>query len=118
MEKKKYNKLVINLIIIAYLLVFSGLLLLQIWIEITGSGFSLASSIYWMILIGWIGLILKYKLRESFSLTIAFVLFAAAAIFTTLGFISIGETIMRLSLIGWMIGIVQSVINYEKKGNF
>lgn len=68
---------------------------------------------YWwlLILIVFLGLNLHFK--SKIYLFAAFILFFASAVVTVNGFKEVGELIMRISFIGWIVGIVQSAIEYK-----
>lgn len=67
---------------------------------------------YWGILIIWIIAIKSFKKDSGVSLKIAFVLFSVAAILTIFNLRDIAEPIMRVSFIGWIIGIFQALREY------
>lgn len=68
--------------------------------------------LYFWILFGWIFLILVHKLKSRFTLAIAFILFSISALLTTVNLQIFAETIMRISLIGWMMGLIQALFEY------
>lgn len=70
--------------------------------------------VYWIILIVWILLIKILKKDSGKSLLVAFSLFLVAAILTVLNLQNLAEPIMRVSLIGWIIGIFHALIEYKK----
>lgn len=67
---------------------------------------------YWILLIVWIAIIWILKKDSGFSLLIAFSLFLISATLTVFNFRNLAETIMRVSLIGWLIGIFQALTEY------
>lgn len=69
--------------------------------------------IYWAILVIWIIAIWVLKKNSGFSLLLAFVLFIISATLTVLTFRNLAEPIMRVSLIGWIVGIFQALIEYR-----
>lgn len=69
--------------------------------------------IYWAILVIWIIAIWGLKKNSGFSLLLAFVLFIISATLTVLTFRNLAEPIMRVSLIGWIVGIFQALIEYR-----
>lgn len=71
-----------------------------------------ASLIYLWILGICIATIWLFKLSSSPILLLSFGLFILAAILTTVGITSTAEIIMRLSLIGWLIGFIQASYEY------
>lgn len=114
MEKtQKSLKLIKYSLMAFYLVWFIALLFLQVWSYIVGSGISFSSLIYWTILLGWLYLIWKFRLTSSFSFKIGLGLFVIAALFTILRLLWLGETIMRLSFIGFLIGIIQALLEYR-----
>lgn len=70
---------------------------------------------YWAILIIWILIIKVLRWDSGVSLKIAFVLFLISAALTVLTLSSVAETVMRVSFIGWLIGIFQALIEYIKQ---
>lgn len=114
MEKKKAIRVIKPILAFFYFLVFIGLLLLQVWLRLSGSGISMESLIYWWILIGWVLAIINFKWKSSVSLVPAFLFFAFGAALVTVGLDGIAEKVMRISFLGWMVGIVQALVEYRK----
>lgn len=115
MEKTKIIKLGQFIGIILYLLLFIGLLIIQSLSLIFVSSLSVSSYIYWMIFLGWIFLIFKFRWKSSLSLLSAFILFIIAAILAIFRLNTAAETVMRVSFIGWMVGIGQALLEYRKE---
>lgn len=69
---------------------------------------------FWWILIGWIFLIYSFKFKSKPIFAISFILFLFSALLTTINLQSFAETIMRISFIGWIIGLVRALIEYKK----
>lgn len=114
MEKKKnLRKIKVAATVIISMTLF-GLLVLQIWITYSGLSSMHSALMYWPILFGWILLILIHKLKSNISLVFAFVFFALAAFATTFGFENIAESFMKISFIGWLVGIAQALVEYKK----
>ncbi len=69
--------------------------------------------VYWwiLILILIIGLIFNFKSLSY--LTLAFVLFFLSGLSTVIGLLDVAEIFMRLSFIGWMIGLTKSLVEYR-----
>ncbi len=63
------------------------------------------SMIYWLVLGILIVAAASFKKRASFYLSLAFYLFMAGAILRIIGINDIAELIMRISLIGWLVGL-------------
>lgn len=110
----KFIKIIKFLVVGIYLTAFVVLILFQIWSILMSLDISVSPQIYWFSLVGWVFLIRNFKLRSSFSFKIGFVFFVLAAVFATFGFRIIAETIMRVSFIGFLIAIAQSLIEYKK----
>lgn len=69
---------------------------------------------YLLILIVWIILIRALRKDSGLSLKIAFILFIVAAVLTVFSLQNLAEPIMRVSFIGWLIGIFGALIEYRK----
>jgi len=70
--------------------------------------------VYLVIFILWIAGIIYFKKNSNYALIPAFCLFMISAFFTVLNFGDTSEVIMRVSFIGWIIGVVISLIEYKK----
>lgn len=70
--------------------------------------------IYWVIVTVWIIVILILKKKAGFSMKIALAFFAAAAVLTVLTLRNLAEPLMRVSLIGWLVGVFQAVWEYVR----
>lgn len=70
---------------------------------------------YWMVLIFWILIVKNLKHDSGVTLKYALVLFVVSATFTVFDIRNIAEPIMRVSFIGWVIGIIQALIEYIKE---
>lgn len=115
MEKTKIIKLGQALGVTLYLVLFIGLLVVQGLSLILASSFSVSSYVYWMIFLGWIFLALKFRWDSSYSFLPAFILFLIAAILATFGLNAVAETIMRMSFIGWLVGMGQALVEYKRE---
>lgn len=113
----KLRKLIKVLIVVVYIVVFLGVLTIQLWVNVAGVGFSVSSLIYWLILLAWLGFIWQFKWGCSVTLIFAFVLFVIAAAFAIFGLRGVGETVMRVSFIGWLVGIGQALVEYKKEND-
>ena len=71
--------------------------------------------VYWIILVVWISLVLVLKKDSSFSLVPALALFLFSAILTVVGIRNLAEPIMRISFIGWIVGISHALIEYIRQ---
>ena len=71
--------------------------------------------IYWIILIIWIIAIFIFKKDSGLTLKIALALFLVAAVLTVFNLRDLAEPIMRVSFIGWIIGIFQALREYIKQ---
>jgi len=70
--------------------------------------------VYWYILLSWIAIIWFSKKTSNFAFYPAFILFLISAVLTVVGLRSLAEPIMRVSFIGWLIGIFKALIEYKK----
>lgn len=70
--------------------------------------------VYWWVLVLIVLIGLSLRLKSQFYLLGAFALFFISALFTVVGSKETGEMIMRVSLIGWVIGLTQSLVEYKK----
>lgn len=113
MEKAKRLKTLKVLFVAGFVIIFIGFLLLQAWSGISGLGFPYFSIIYWLTLFGWLFLIWNYKLESYQSLLPAFIFFVFGALLTVFGLFGIAEIFMRISLMGWLVGIVQALTEYK-----
>lgn len=121
--RKEKNKVKISMnrwikfvFIFVYVFIFLGIVTLKFWLQSVGPGF-FSNSLYWMILLGWLFLTWNFKWKSSVSMSVGFILFVSGAFFTTFGFRDHGETVMRLSFIGWMVGVAQALVEYRKNEN-
>lgn len=70
--------------------------------------------LYWLILFSWIAVMWFSKKDSNFAFYPAIVLFIIAAVLTVFGLRSLAEPIMRISFIGWLIGIFKALMEYKK----
>lgn len=70
--------------------------------------------IYLVIITLWILGIVIFKKHSNFALTPAFFLFLVSAFFAVFNLGNIAEQIMRISFIGWIIGISFALIEYKR----
>lgn len=70
--------------------------------------------VYWFILFAWVAVMWFSKKTSNFALYPAFVLFLISAVLTVIGLRSLAEPVMRISFIGWLIGIFKALIEYKK----
>jgi len=96
-------------------LLFIVLVIIQLWLQATNSLLLISNFVYWLILFAWIALIKLYKFESGLLMAIAFALILTSLILAIIGLPSIGETIIRISFIGWLVGIVQALLEYRKE---
>lgn len=70
--------------------------------------------LYLVIITLWALGIIIFKKESNFALIPAFILFLVSAFFSVLNLVDIAEQIMRISFIGWIVGIVFSLTEYKK----
>jgi uncharacterized membrane protein len=71
-----------------------------------------------MYLIALILAIFIWKLTSNFSLKFAFILTLCGMLFATVNISNLAEVILRLGFVGWIVGIIQALVEYlrdEKK---
>lgn len=61
--------------------------------------------IYWVILAGLIISSIFFKKRASFYLWIGFYIFLTGAVLKIIGINNVAEIMMRISFIGWLVGL-------------
>lgn len=71
---------------------------------------------YWCFLILYLFFIRIFQRGSGFSLWVAFILFLVSGLITSISMRGAGEFLMRLSVIGWLVGLVQSMREYKKMG--
>jgi len=101
-------------IFVLYALFFITLVGLEIYWRILNSSISVMSIIYWMVLPGWLTIVIEKKFKSDVSFSWAFGLFLISAVLAVFGLRYLAEIIMKISFIGWMIGITQALIEYKK----
>lgn len=69
--------------------------------------------IYWVIFIIWIVLIWKFKRKSEFSLYIAAAFWVGGVLMYFIN-LNLAENIMRISMLGWLIGIFVALVEYIK----
>lgn len=103
MKKAKFLITIILGIVILLVGILQNLLHLSIW-----------EVFYWFILILLIILNLILCISSKYLLLAAFILFSCSALITTLDLRVLGESIMRISIIFWIIGIIEAIKEYRK----
>lgn len=68
--------------------------------------------IYWIILGLLISALWLFKLKSRFVLLLSFGLLILGGAITAFSANFIAETILRISLIGWLVGFTQSIFEY------
>ena len=98
---------------------FKYLLLIVLWVIVLISIITVAKLLsinervlYWGVLGLFIFTIWLLKLTSKPVLLFSFVLIIIAGLFATFKINNLSETIMRISLIGWLIGFTQSFFEY------
>lgn len=114
---KRWIKYLKNSLIVIYTVLFGVLILFQIFLLVSNSSYSISSYIYWLILVGWIYKIKEKRLSSDITLRVAFIISVIAVISHFLGLRFVSETIMRIGFIGWIIGLVQAIIEYRGKSS-
>lgn len=100
------------LLLIFLFLAFLGIVSASIFLSI-----AIEKIYYWYLFIAWIVLIWKFKLGSGFSLGFGLLLFLISVFITIFGFVNAAEIIMRISFTGFLIGILQAFIEYNRNKN-
>jgi hypothetical protein len=79
-------------------------------VQVLKINFSLSSFLYWQLLVIYVYIIIQNKIGSEFTLKLALMTFIIGAVFSLLGSTLFGETIFRISLICWTIGVGQALI--------
>ena len=98
-------------IILALFLV--ALLLVQAFFKSVNSGSSFESLIFWNISFLWLYLVAIYKISSRVNLKLALILFALGGgliVFNP----NMAETVMRLGLMGLLIGLGQALVDLKR----
>lgn len=102
-------------VLMFYCLFFIVIIFLQFWSNRISSSFSISPLTYWTILVGWLMLVLNYKWRSPNLMIQALIFFITGVFFATVGLKVLAEFVMRISFIGWIVGIIQRLIEYGKE---
>ena len=102
-------------VLIICLVVASLLLLLHVAAGMWKFNIQVEAVAYWFVLGSWVSYILFSKKTSEFSLKTAFILFGGGILLYFLTFQYWAEVVMRISLIGWMVGIGQALVEYKKE---
>ena len=112
MEKNRPLKLTQMFFVITYCGVVISILGLEIWNNYAGRNMQISPYLYWLIIIGWLTIVYRFKGNSDFTLKPAMTLLAIASLFMIFGVREVGEVLMKISFVGWMVGIGQSL--FEK----
>lgn len=74
----------------------------------------LYSFVFWWMLVFYFICAWNLHLASGFTLRLAFTFFLLSGIFTTVYLKEFGEFLIRCSLLLWIIGLIQSLIEYKK----
>ena len=111
MEKK--NKLKSDRFIIVFLtLSYVGALIFEYLLKISGSILSVSTFAYWLFLIFWIYIILKFKAKSVVSFVLSFILYFFSSLLVILGLMVTGEIIMKYSFIFLFLAVFQSLMEF------
>lgn len=110
----KVNRFIKIGLMVIYMLTFIGLVGVEIWLSFTGVGFSISPFLYWLLLAGGIIILWIFKWGSTLTLSGAFVLFVISAFFTISGERVVSEILMRMSFLGWVVGLGQVLIENKK----
>lgn len=68
---------------------------------------------YWIALVIYLLLIKFLSIKSGLTLTLAFLLFLIAVVFVLVTLVVVGEILMRTSLIFWLVGLGQTLLERE-----
>jgi ABC-type Fe3+ transport system permease subunit len=103
-----------KIFIVTYLVFLLGILVINFLGSIRGYGIFISPFTYWTVLVGWLYVNYERKIKSKKSFVLAFGFFVISAVFGIFGARFVSEIIMKISFIGWVIGIVQALIEYKK----
>jgi len=87
----------------------------EYWFEPSAFGFTIPKTLYFVVVLIWILLFRKSKNDGKNTLVVAFILLMLSFLFTTLGVFRLGESLARISLLGWILGLFQALLEYRRK---
>lgn len=102
-----------QIILFMMLAVGLALLILNLFFNNLFPSFSY-SLLFWWLLFFYISCAWNFSLDSGFTLWVAFILFLISSLLTLLNLGILGEFILRLSLIAWIIGLIQALKEYCK----
>lgn len=70
--------------------------------------------VYWFLFFGWVIYAYITKKCSLHHLWIAFGLFTLAALLKTVSLDNLAEPLMRISLLGWLIGMTIAIKEYQR----
>lgn len=97
-------------ILVFILVLIIGLLI----ISLLKFNLSVGSLVYWWIMIFYIFMIWQFRLDSKVAFWAALSLFILSALLTSIGLRDVGEAVMRVSFLGWIIGLIQSMVEYKR----
>lgn len=97
-------------LILFCLIWFVGIIVISIMVKQT---MPIPAYIYWIILGLFIFSVWLFKLRNRFILSSSFGLFILSGLLTVFNLVVIAELIARISLLGFLIGFIQSLISHK-----
>ncbi len=98
--------LAIGLLSMILYLLFNNLISLLFWIFF-----------YWWFWIFYVIFLWNYGYKATFTLKVAFTLFISSGLAVSINLLNLGEFLMRTSLLLWIIGLIQSLIEYKRSKN-
>lgn len=106
------NKILKSVLLFLWIIVLLGFVIIQYFTTFQPA--LLESFIYWWVLIAWIFIIWKFRIKANIPLFVAVILLCVSILIKISGFPNIGEKIARLSFIGWIVGFIQALKEYRK----
>jgi len=111
---KFFRRITKTLLFFMYILILASLLFLETWARFYGTGYTIATLIYWIFLLGWVGLIINYKLKSTTSYFLGFILLPFVIALTVISIRNIAEVFMRIVFVFFLVGMIQALIEYKQ----
>lgn len=96
-----------------FISIFISLILIQLWSQLVGYGFSVNNWIYWLVLVGLIYLSWIHRWQSLIFLILSLGLSLVGVFFTVLNLSLVSETVFRVSLIFLAVGLGKALSEYR-----
>lgn len=106
-----------NIVWIFSIIILGVFLISQSAIMLWKVSFDIAWFGYWAMLLFWAATVTKHRAHADISMKVGFVLLALGGIISAITSSLLGEMILRIGFLGWMVGLSQHFFNVIKKSN-